>query len=134
LTYCRQRFDPSVSSLDIVINAADPLNGEVFSSTSYHVGSVDLISRTNNLLVASTLIFETEEVHQVLPGAKHTEEIPLLPDESTVDRDIADFPESVDNPIDQLPQSSGLPRSAPFTSCFVDANLSQGEYSRRLLF
>jgi hypothetical protein len=100
LTYCQQRFDASVSSLDIKINVADPLNSEVFSSTSYHVDSVDLISRTNNLLVASTLIFETDEVHQVLPGAKRPEEIPLLPDESTIDRDIAEFPESIDDPID----------------------------------
>jgi hypothetical protein len=67
----------------------------------------------------------------VLPGAKRPEEIPLLPDESTVDRDIAEFPESVDDPIDQLPQSSGLPpRSAPFTDCFVDANLPGGIFEK----
>jgi hypothetical protein len=80
--------------------------------------AVDLISRTNDLFARglATLIFETKEVQQVLPGAKRVKEIPLLPDESTVDQDIADFPKSFDVVrIDQLPQSSGLPRrSAPY--------------------
>jgi hypothetical protein len=37
LTYCRQRFDASVSSLDIQIDFSDPINSEVLSSNSYHV-------------------------------------------------------------------------------------------------
>jgi hypothetical protein len=32
LTYCRQRFDASVSMLDIQINEMDPLTSEIFSS------------------------------------------------------------------------------------------------------
>jgi hypothetical protein len=115
LTYCRQRFDASVSLLDIQINFSDPLNIEMLCSNSYNVGSVDLISRTNDLLVASASIFGTKEVCQVSPGVKRAKEIPMLPDESTVDRNIAEFPKSVDDPIAQLPQSSGLPRSSPFT-------------------
>jgi hypothetical protein len=100
LTYCRQHFDASVSALDLHINFSNPLNSEILSSNSYHVGSVDLISRTNDLQVASTSIFETKEVRQVLPGIKRTAENPILPDESIVDQDIAEFPESVDGPID----------------------------------
>jgi hypothetical protein len=46
LTYCRKRFDASVSCLDIEINESDSLQSEIFSSNSYHFGSVDLISRT----------------------------------------------------------------------------------------
>jgi hypothetical protein len=41
-----------------------------------------------------------------------------------------DFPESVDDPIDQLPQSSGLPGFAPFTECFVDDNLPGGIFEK----
>jgi hypothetical protein len=126
LIYCRQRFDASVSALDLRVNFSDPTNSEILSSNSYHVGSVDLIARTSDLQVASASIFETTEVCQVLPGVKRTAENPILPDESVVDQDIADFPESVDDPIDQLPQSSGLPRSAPFTEWVVDANLPGG--------
>jgi hypothetical protein len=116
LTYCQQHFDASVSLLDIQMNFADPMNSEVLSSTSYHGVDSGFISRTNDLFVASTLIFETKEVRQVLPVAKRGKEIPLLPDESTVDQDIADFPESFDVVrIDQLPKSSGLPRrSTPY--------------------
>jgi hypothetical protein len=130
LTYCRQRFDASVSALDLRVNFSDPTNSEILSSQSYHVGSVDLIARTTDLQVASATILETKEVRQVLPGVKRTTENPILPDESVVDQDIVDFPESVDDPIDQLPQSSGLPRSAPFTECFVDANLPGGIYEK----
>jgi hypothetical protein len=37
----------------------------------------------------------------------------------------------VDDPIDQLPQTSGLPRSAPFTESFVDAiNLPGGIFEK----
>jgi hypothetical protein len=121
LTYCRQRFDASVSMLDIQINETDPLTSKLFSSSSYHVGSVDLITRTQDLIVASALLFETDKARQVLPGAirddvLHTlPEEPTLPDETVVDADIANFPESVDDPINQLPPTSSLPRSAPFT-------------------
>jgi hypothetical protein len=119
-----------VSALDLQINFSDPLNIEILSSNSYHVGSVDLIARTNDLQVASASIFETKEVRQVLPGVKRADKNPILPDESIVDRDIAEFPKSVDDPIDPLPQSSGLTRFAPFTECFVDANLPGGIYEK----
>jgi hypothetical protein len=101
LNYCRTRFDASVSFLDIVINKTDPLRSKIFSSTSYHVGSVDLISRTQELTIASALLFETEEARQGLPGAIRQDELPFLPDKSVVDNDIAEFPESVDDPIYQ---------------------------------
>jgi hypothetical protein len=74
LTYCRQRFDASVSALDLRINCSDPQNCEILSSNSYHVGSVDLIAQANNLQVASASIFETKEVRQVLPGLKRADE------------------------------------------------------------
>jgi hypothetical protein len=67
LTCCRRRFDASVSLLNIKINETDPLKSEIFSLTSYHAGSVDLITRTHDLLVASALLFETAEARQVLP-------------------------------------------------------------------
>jgi hypothetical protein len=130
LTYCRKQFDSSVSFLDIEINEIYPLQSKIFSSNSYHVRSVDLISRTGELTIASALLFETEEARQVLPGAIRQDTLPFLPDESTVDQDITDFPESVNNPIDQLPRPSGLPRSAPFTESFVDANLPGGIYEK----
>jgi hypothetical protein len=128
LTYCRQRFDASVSRLDLEISEADPFRSEIFASTSYHVGSVDLISRTQELVVASTLIFETAEARQVFPGAVRDDKLTALPDETVVgsiDTDQATFPESVDDPIDQLPQPSGIPTSAPFTESFVNANLPE---------
>jgi hypothetical protein len=130
LAYSRKRFDASVSSLDIEINSFDPERSEIFSSSSYHVGSVDLISRTQEIAIASALLFETDEVRQVLPGAIRQDTLPFLPDESTVNQDIADFPESVDDPINQLPRPSGLPRSVPFTESFVDANLPGGIYEK----
>jgi hypothetical protein len=130
LTYCRKRVDASVLFLDIEINEIDPLQSEIFSSSSYHVGSVDHISRIGELTIASALLFETKEARQVLPGAIRQYMLPFLPDESTVDQDITDFPESVDDPIDQLPRPSGLPRSAPFTESFVDANLPSGIYEK----
>jgi hypothetical protein len=104
LTFCRKQFDASVSFLHIEINEIDPMRSEIFSSSSYHVGSVDLISRTRELTIASALLFETEEARQVLPGAIRPDTLPFLPDKSTVDQDISDFPESVDDPIDQLPR------------------------------
>jgi hypothetical protein len=130
LPFYRKQFDASVSFLDIEVNEIDPRRSKIFSSSSYHVGSVDLISRTRELAIASALLFETEEAQQVLPGANRPDTLPFLPDESTVDQDIADFPESVDDPIDQLPRPSGLPRSAPFTESFVDANLPGGIYEK----
>jgi hypothetical protein len=129
-TYCRQSFDASISLLEIEIKETDPPKSDIFSSTSYHVGSVDLINRTQDLVVASALLFETKEAHQVLPGATHNDHIPTLPDETFVDANITAFPESVDDPIDQLPQTSGLPRSAPFTESFVDANLPGGIFEK----
>jgi hypothetical protein len=132
LTYCRRRFDASVSHLNIEINEIDPLQSDIFSSTSYHVGSVDLNTRTQDLVIASALLFETAEARQVLPGAIHTDHIPHLPDEATVDADIAQFPKSVDDPIAHLPQTSGLPCSAPFTESFVDANLPGGIFEKTL--
>jgi hypothetical protein len=136
LTYCRQRFDASVSLLDIQINETDPLTSEIFSSSSYHVGSVDLITRTQDLIVASALLFETDEARQVLPGAIRDDtpisipKEPSLPDETVVDAKIATFPESVDDPINQLPTSSSLPRTAPFTESFVDDNLPGGIFEK----
>jgi hypothetical protein len=66
-----------------------------------------------------------------LPGAIIQDTLPFLPDKSTVNQDIANFPESVDDPIDQLPRPSGLLRSAPFTESFVDdANLPGGIYEK----
>jgi hypothetical protein len=131
LTYCRTRFDASVSFLDIVINETDPLRSKIFSSTSYHVGSVDLISRTQELAIVSALLFETEEARQVLPGAIRQGELPFLPYESVVDNNIAEFPESIGDPIDQLLRPSGLPRSAPFTESFVDADLPGGIFEKK---
>jgi hypothetical protein len=136
LTYCRQRFDAAVSMLDVQINETDPLISEIFSSSSYHVGSVDLITRTQDLIVASALLFETDEARQVLPGAIRDDvphslpKEPPLPDETLVDAEIATFPESVDDTINQLPTSSSLPRSAPFTESFVDANLPGGIFEK----
>jgi hypothetical protein len=66
----------------------------------------------------------------VLPGAIRQDTLHFLPDGPVVDNDIAEFPESVDDPIDQLPRPSGLPRSAPFTESFVDANLPGGIYEK----
>jgi hypothetical protein len=84
-------------------------------------------------VIASALLFErTAEAHQVLPGAIHTGHIAHIPDEVTVDADIAQFPESVDDPIAHLPQPSGLPRSAPLTKSFVDANLPRGIFEKTL--
>jgi hypothetical protein len=117
-----------VSSLDIEINQIDPQRSEIFSSSSYHVGSVDLISRTQELAIASALLFETEEVRQIFSGSIRQDTLHFLPDESTVNQDIADFPESVDDPIDQLSRPSGLPRSPP--ESFVDANLPGGIYEK----
>jgi hypothetical protein len=68
----------------------------------------------------------------MFPVAIRQDTLPFLSDESTIDQDIADFPESVDDPIDQLPRPSGLPRSAPFTESFVDANLPGGNYEKTL--
>jgi hypothetical protein len=120
LTYCRQRFNASVSLLHIEISEADPMASEIFSSISYHAGSVDLTFRTQELNVTSTLIFETEEARQVLPGAVREDILHTLPDESVINADKAAFPESVDDSINQLPPTSGLPTSAPFTKSFVD--------------
>jgi hypothetical protein len=125
--------------LDVQINKTDPLTSEIFSSLSYHVGSVDLITRTQDLVVASALLFETNEARQVLPGAirddvLHTlPEEPTLPDETIVDAEITNFPESGDDPINQFPSSLSLPRSAPFTESFVDVNLPGGIYLRKPL-
>jgi hypothetical protein len=91
---------------------------------------VDLVSQTQELTIASALLFETDEARQELPGAIRPDSLPFLPEESTVDQDIADFPESVDDPIDQLPRPSGLPRSAPFTESYVDANLPRDIYEK----
>jgi hypothetical protein len=132
LAYRRKRFDASVSFLDLVINETDPLKSEIFASSSYHVGSVDLVSRTKDLSVASALLFETDEARQVLPGAIRKDELPIIPEESVVDDDIAAFPESVDDPIDQLPRPSGLPRSAPFMESLL-MPISLVESLRRLL-
>jgi hypothetical protein len=51
-----------------------------------------------------------------------------------VDTNIAAFPESVNDPIDKVPRSSGLPWSAPFTECFVDANLPGGIFENTPFF
>jgi hypothetical protein len=101
LTYCRQRFDASVPSLRIKVNETDALGSEIFSSASYHVGSVDLITRTQDLIVASTLLSETKEAWQVLTGAIRDDDsvCPTLQKESEIDADILAFPESVDDPI-----------------------------------
>jgi hypothetical protein len=84
--------------------------------------------------VASASIFETKEVRQVLPGAKRADENPILPDESIVDRDIAEFPESVDDPIDQLPQSCLAYLALLLLPNVLWMLISQGGYTRRLLF
>jgi hypothetical protein len=65
LTDCHQRFDASVSFLHLEINEADALQSEIFSSSLYHVGSVNLITRTQDLVIASALLFETDEACQV---------------------------------------------------------------------
>jgi hypothetical protein len=59
-----------------------------------------------------------------------TKESDALQKESKIDADIIAFPESVDDPINQLPSTSGLPRSAPFTERFVDANLPGGIFEK----
>jgi hypothetical protein len=77
------------------------------------------------------LLFETDKARHVLPGAIRHDELPVLPAESAVlDDDIAALPESIDDPIDQLPRPSGLPRSAPFTESFVDDNLPGGIFEK----
>jgi hypothetical protein len=83
-------------------------------------------------MVASALLFETVEARQVFPGAIRPDDVPHLPDEATVDADIAQFPESVDDPIGHLPPPPGLPCSAPFTESFVDANLPGGIFEKPL--
>jgi hypothetical protein len=116
--------------LEIEINETDPLISEIFSSSPYHVGSVYLITRTHDLVVASALLFETAEARQVLLGAIHNDILPTLRDETLGDANVADFPESDDNRINQLPPTSGLPRSAPLTESFVDASLPGGIFEK----
>jgi hypothetical protein len=81
-------------------------------------------------LLASALLFETAEARQILPGAIRNDILPTHPDETVVDANIADFPESVDDPINELPPTSGLPCSAPFTKSFVNVNIPGGIFEK----